>query len=140
MGRAIINLTVEIVCAHVAANHVSIAELPGLILDVYQALASVGHVHSGPSKAEPSVTAQKSVFTDHLVCLDCGESFKALKRHLGSNHGLTPDDYRAKWGLPMSYPMVAAEHTATRSKIALETGLGRKVGVRFEKRGAVRPD
>jgi len=79
-----------------------------------------------PIKAIPSVAAKKSVFADHILCLDCGQGFKMLKRHISTDHQMTPDEYRAKWQLPPSYPMVAAEYAATRSKLAKESGLGQK--------------
>jgi predicted transcriptional regulator len=104
-------------------------QLPCLIRDVYQALALVGHVWTEPIKAQPSADATNSVFADHIVCLDCGGSFRMLKGHLPSSHQMTPHEYRAKWGLPSSYRLVAPEHTARRSKIALAMGLGRKVDV-----------
>jgi predicted transcriptional regulator len=72
-------------------------------------------------------TIKKSVFADHILCLDCGQSFKMLKRHISTDHGMTPDEYRIKWGLPASYPMVAAAYAAERSKLAIASGLGRKV-------------
>ena len=70
---------------------------------------------------------KKSVFPDHILCLDCGLSFKILKRHLATDHQMTPAEYRAKWGLSPSYPLVAPEYAATRSKLAKDNGLGRKV-------------
>jgi predicted transcriptional regulator len=122
----IINLTAQIVSAHVAANDVSADQLPALIRDVYQAFATVGQAPVEPIKPEPAVTAKKSVFADHIICLDCGQSFRMLKRHLSTDHQMTPDQYRSKWELPPSYPMVAAEYAATRSKLAKESGLGRR--------------
>jgi predicted transcriptional regulator len=76
--------------------------------------------------AKPAVDPKKSIFADRIVCLDCGASLKMLKRHLDTEHQMTPDEYRLKWGLPSSYPMVAAEYAETRSKLAKESGLGRK--------------
>jgi predicted transcriptional regulator len=123
----IISLTVNIVSAYVAANNVAAVQIPGLIREVRQALSTVGHPPVQALAPEPAVAAAKSVFADHLVCLDCGGSFKTLKRHLSADHEMTPDDYRTKWGLPSSYPMVAAEYAATRSAFAKAAGLGRKV-------------
>ena len=127
MEDQILSLTAQIVSAHVAANDVSVDQLPRLIRDVYQALAKVGQAPAEPIKPEPAVAAKKSVFADHIVCLDCGHGFKMLKRHLSTDHQMTPDQYRAKWDLPPSYPMVAADYAATRSKLAKESGLGRKI-------------
>jgi predicted transcriptional regulator len=123
----IISLTAQIVSAHVANNDVSANQLPGLIRDVHQALAVAGQVPADRAKVEPAVGAKKSVFADHILCLDCGKSFKMLKRHISTDHQMTPDQYRAKWNLPASYPMVTAAYAATRSKLALASGLGRKV-------------
>jgi predicted transcriptional regulator len=114
------------VSAHVAANDVAVDQLPALIRDVYQALTTVEQAFAEPTKPVSSVNAKKSVFTDHILCLDCGQSFKMLKRHISTDHQMTPDEYRTKWGLPPSYPMVAANYAATRSKLALASGLGRK--------------
>jgi predicted transcriptional regulator len=123
----IISLTARIVSAHVANNNVSVQQLPAFIRSVHQALATVGTDAVQPVKSEPSVEVKKSVFADHILCLDCGGSFKMLKRHISTDHQMTPDEYRVKWGLPPSYPMVAAEYAATRSKLAKDSGLGRKV-------------
>lgn len=122
----IISLTAQIVSAHVANNNVPVQQLPAFIRDVHQALATVGQVAAEPAKMEPSVAIKKSVFADHILCLDCGGSFKMLKRHIGTDHDMTPEQYRAKWQLPSSYPMVAPDYAATRSKLAKASGLGRK--------------
>jgi predicted transcriptional regulator len=123
----IVSLTARIVSAHIANNNVPADQLPALIRDVHQALATVGRAPAEPTKAEPAVDVKKSVFSDHLVCLECGQSLKMLKRHLASDHDMTPEEYRAKWGLPPTYPMVAPEYAATRSQLAKDSGLGRKV-------------
>jgi predicted transcriptional regulator len=127
MKNKIINLTTQIVSAYIAANDVSVSQLPGLIRDVYQALATVGQALAGPIKAEPTVAVKKSVFSDHIVCLECGASLKVLKRHLFLDHQMTPEEYRVKWNLPASFPMVAPEYAATRSQLAKDSGLGRRV-------------
>lgn len=89
-------------------------------------VATVEQVPVDPINAEPAVAVKKSVFADHILCLDCGQSFKMLKRHISTDHQMTPEQYRAKWNLLPTYPMVAAEYAATRSKLAKDTGLGRK--------------
>jgi predicted transcriptional regulator len=122
----IISLTAQIVSAHVANNHVGIQQLPEFIRGVHQALTTAGKAVE-PIRAEPAVTVKKSVFADHIVCLNCGGSFKMLKRHLSTDHQMTPQEYRAKWDLPPSYSMIAANYAATRSQLARESGLGRKV-------------
>ena len=129
MEHRIITLTADIVSAHVANNDVAVNQLAGLIREVHQMLATVDQVPVDPIKVEPAVAVKKSVFADHILCLDCGQSFKMLKRHISTDHQITPEQYRAKWNLPPSYPMVAAEYAATRSKLAKETGLGRKAKI-----------
>jgi predicted transcriptional regulator len=122
----IISLTAQIVSAHIANNDVAAQQLPAFIRGVHQALTTAGQVAVEPIRAEPAVTVKKSVFADHIVCLGCGKSFKMLKRHLSTDHQMTPGEYRAKWGLPSSYSMVAANYAAARSQLARENGLGRK--------------
>ena len=129
MEDRVINLTAQIVSAHVVANAVSADQLPGLIRNVHQALATVEQASSEHATVEPAVSVKKSVFADRILCLDCGQSFKMLKRHISTDHQMTPDEYRAKWKLPPSYPMVAAEYAATRSKLAKDNGLGRKAKI-----------
>ena len=127
MENEIVSLTARIVSAHIANNNLSVDKLPALIRDVHQALATLGQAPAEPIKAEPAVDPKELVFADHIICLECGASMKMLKRHLATDHGMTPDEYRAKWNLPASYPMVAPEYAATRSQLAKDMGLGRKV-------------
>jgi predicted transcriptional regulator len=138
MEDQLISLTAQIVSAHVAANDVSAIQLPGLIRDVHKALVTVGQAPVEPIKAEPAVAVKKSVFADHIVCLDCGGSFKMLKRHISTDHQMTPEEYRIKWQLPPTYPMVAAEYAATRSNLAKASGLGRKAPAAPKKPGRAR--
>ena len=126
MEYELASLTANIVSAHIANNEVSPDQLPTLIRDVHQALATIGQASAEPMTAKPAVDVKKSVFSAHIVCLECGQSLKMLKRHLAADHGMTPDEYRAKWGLPDTYPMVAPEYAATRSQLAKDAGLGRK--------------
>ena len=127
MEHQIVSLTAQIVSAHIVNNVVSAGNLPALIRDVHQALATAAQVPVEPTNVEPAVAVEKSVFPDHILCLDCGLSFKMLKRHLATDHQMTPAEYRAKWGLSPSYPLVAPEYAATRSKLAKDSGLGRHV-------------
>lgn len=127
MEIEIISLTAQIVSAHIANNDVSADQLPRLIRDVHGTLATVGQTPPEAPNAEPAVDVKKSVFADHILCLNCGQSFKMLKRHISADHQMTPDQYRAEWNLPASYPMVAPEYAAERSKLAKASGLGRKV-------------
>ena len=134
MEHQIIRLTANIVSAHVANNDVAVDQLAGLICAVHKMLATVEQVPVDPIKAEPAVAVKKSVFADHILCLDCGQSFKMLKRHISTDHQMTPDKYRAKWNLPPTYPMVAAEYAATRSKLAKDAGLGRRAKIPSKKK------
>lgn len=124
----LIELTSDVVCAYVSNNPVPAAELPGLIVQVHDALrqGAVAPQAAPPEPQKPAVPVRKSVTPDHIVCLEDGKPFKSLKRHLTSHHGLTPDEYRAKWGLPADYPMVAPNYAAARSALAKSMGLGRK--------------
>jgi predicted transcriptional regulator len=124
----LIELSSEIVAAYVGHNALSVADLPKLIADVYTALKSLGSgqavVAAEPLK--PAVTVRRSVTPEHLTCLEDGKKFKSLKRHLMTHHNLTPQQYRDKWNLPVDYPMVAPNYSATRSTLAKSSGLGRK--------------
>jgi predicted transcriptional regulator len=126
MEEQIMDLTAQIISAHVANNGVAVQQLPEFIRAVYQTLATVGQAPVEPIKAKAAVDAKKSVFADHILCLDCGDSFKMLKRHIATDHQMTPDEYRTKWGLPHDYPMVSPEYAAQRSQLAKDSGLGRK--------------
>ena len=122
----VLNWTAQIVSAHVANNDVAVQRLPALIRQVHQALIVAGQAALEPMPPEPPDAGYRSVFADHILCLDCGGRFKMLKRHLATDHQTTPDAYRSKWGLPPSYPMVAPEYAATRSQLARDSGLGLK--------------
>lgn len=125
----LIELTSEVIAAYVAHNSISAADLPKLIADVHAAMASLsaGNANVEPEAPPlvPAVSIRRSITPDYLVCLDDGKKFKALKRHL-TQLGMTPDEYRTKWGLPKDYPMVAPNYAATRSQLAKQNGLGRK--------------
>ena len=124
-------LVTDIVAAHLSNNNVPSAELPQLIREVYQALAAASG--GGPSPAarpEAAVPVKKSVTPDYIVCLEDGKKLKMLKRHLRTAYGLSPEQYRAKWGLPADYPMVAPTYAAQRSAFAKKIGLGRTGGKR----------
>jgi predicted transcriptional regulator len=126
MEIEILKLTARIVWAHIADHDVSADQLPSLIRDVHGTLATVGQTPPEAPNAVPAVDVEKSVFAGHILCLDCGQSLNLLKRHISADHQMTPDQYRAKWNLPASYPMVAPEFAAERSKLAKARGLGRK--------------
>ncbi|NHN93581.1 MucR family transcriptional regulator [Acetobacter sicerae] len=120
-------LTTRIVTAYVSSNTVPVDTLPGLIGTVFQALDSLGQTTTGIPDLVPAVPVKKSVFPDYIICLEDGKKLKVLKRHLQSAYGMTPKQYREKWGLPESYPMVAPDYAARRSALAQEIGLGRAV-------------
>lgn len=125
----LLSLTVDIVTAHVAANKLAPGDLPLLIASVHAALAGLGAAPKEEQEAlAPAVSVRASVKLNHLVCLEDGKTFKTLKRHLMTSHGLTPDQYRAKWNLPADYPFVASDYAASRSVLAKAIGLGRKTG------------
>lgn len=120
-------LTTQIVTAYVTSHSVSVDALPGLVRDVHDALASAGHpVEPEPEKPVPAVHPRKSVFPDYIICLEDGKKLKMLRRHLKTTYGMTPQEYRQKWGLPPEYPMVAPEYAERRSVLAKKIGLGRK--------------
>jgi len=123
-----IDLTADIVSAYVGNNAVAASELPGLIASVHSALTSTVEGHQEPKVEElvPAVPIKKSVTGDYIICLEDGKKFKSLKRHLRSHYDLSPEDYRAKWNLPLDYPMVAPNYAAARSVLAKKMGLGQK--------------
>jgi predicted transcriptional regulator len=121
-------LAAQIVSAHVANNAVVPGDVPKLIDAVYHALSKVGRSPDTAPPADPAVSVKRSVTADHLVCLECGKHFSMLKRHLGTDHQLTPGQYRQKWGLPANYPLVAPNYARVRSILAKKLGLGRAKG------------
>ena len=123
----LIELTAEIVAAYVSNNSVAANDLPNVISQVHTALGGTAMpVEEIVEKQKPAVTVRRSIQNDHLVCLEDGQKFKSLKRHLMSHHGLTPEQYREKWELPADYPMVAPAYAEARSRLAKEMGLGQK--------------
>src|SRR5215211_3850856 len=122
-----IELAAEIVSAFVSKNSVPAGELPALIGNVHAALTNVASGSTQQPAEEPkqpAVPIRKSVQPDYIVCLDDGKRFKSLKRHLRTVYNMTPDQYRAKWGLAHDYPMVAPNYAAARSELAKQMGLG----------------
>jgi predicted transcriptional regulator len=122
-----IELAADIVSAYVSNNSVPVADIPSLISSVHRALN--GMVEPAPATAEPLVPAvsiKKSLTPDYLICLEDGKKFKSLKRHLRTTYDMTPEQYRAKWGLPRDYPMVAPNYAAARSELAKSMGLGQQ--------------
>ena len=122
-----LELAADIVSAFVSNNSVPATELPTLIGSVHQALNALANgAAQQPAEEQkaPAVPVKKSVQPDYIVCLDDGKRFKSLKRHLRTTYNLTPEQYRAKWGLAHDYPMVAPNYAATRSELAKQMGLG----------------
>jgi predicted transcriptional regulator len=122
----IIEMTAEIVAAYVENNNIATGDLPALIQSVHRALSSVAAgaeaVEAAPK--EPAVPVRRSITADFLVCLEDGRKFKSLKRHLRTKYNMSPEDYRAKWGLAKDYPMVAPNYAKARSDLAKQMGLG----------------
>lgn len=126
VNATVLGLTAQIVSAHVSNNPVPTDVLPGLILDVYRTLAGVGQEPSIEERPTPAVPVKKSVFADHLVCLEDGKKLKMLKRHLKTAYNMSPEQYRERWDLPSDYPMVAPTYAKHRSSLAKKIGLGTK--------------
>jgi len=126
----ILGLTAKIVSAHIRNNQVAANALPGLIQSVHRSLATAGTAEPAPAPAPltPPVPIRKSVFPSYIVCLEDGKKLKMLKRHLRVSYGMTPEQYRQKWGLPVGSPMVAPDYASHRSTLAKQIGLGRKPG------------
>ena len=127
----VLGLTAQIIAAHLSNNTVEPHVLPSLIHEVYAALSGVGagRPEADPAPIErrqPAVPLKKSVFPDHIICLEDGKKLKMLKRHLKTAFDLTPDQYRERWGLPPEYPMVAPNYARHRSSLAKKIGLGTK--------------
>ena len=122
------SLTADIVSAYVANNALSGDKIPELISSVYGALSKASVQGVEPEKVElkPAVAIKKSVTPEYIICLEDGQKFKSLKRHLKSHYDMSPEDYREKWGLPHDYPMVAPSYAAARSDLAKNMGLGRR--------------
>ena len=132
-----VELTGDIVSAYVAANHIQRSELPSLIAEVHSAFTNLGKPASEPVRAEPPVPINKTIRSDYIVSLEDGRRYKSLKRHL-SSRGITPLQYREKWGLRPDYPMVAPNYSKARSELAKALGLGqvRKAGKKAAKKKA----
>jgi predicted transcriptional regulator len=123
----LIDLTADIVSAHVSNNNTATSDLPGLIQSVYAALSATAiSVELEAPKQEPAVPVRSSIKHDYIVCLEDGAKLKMLKRYLRTNFDMSPEEYRAKWQLPKDYPMVAPAYAETRRNLANAIGLGRK--------------
>jgi predicted transcriptional regulator len=131
----LVQLTADIVSAYVSNNSVDSGALSKLIEDVHLALVRAPAAAAEPEQKPlvPAVPVRKSVTPDYIVSLEDGRKFKSLKRHLQGTYGMTPDEYRAKWGLPRDYPMVAPNYAKARSDLAKRMGLGRKAAAPAKK-------
>ncbi len=123
----LLTLTADIVAAHVSNNSVAVNDLAQLIANVHGALTNLGAAGAAPeARLEPKVSIRASIKPDYIVCLEDGKQMKMLKRHLSTDHGMTPDEYRKKWGLNSDYPMVAPNYSEQRRTLAKSIGLGTK--------------
>ena len=122
----LISSTAEIVAAYLSRNVVPVAEIPALVKLVHDSLARLSLESPRPqdSSLEPAVPIKKSVMPDYIICLEDGKKMKMLKRYLKTAYGMTPEEYREKWGLPPDYPMVAPNYAERRSSLAKEHGFG----------------
>jgi len=127
MKDKILELTADIVSAYVGNNTMPTSDLAKLVVDVSHAISRLSPSSvPEPEPRRPAVNPKRSMHDDYMICLEDGRKFKSLKRHLMAHHGLTPEEYRSKWGLAADYPMVAPNYAAKRSQLAKEVGLGRK--------------
>lgn len=119
--------TTEIVSAYLSNNVMPSSEVPGVIEQVFKTLANVNtDVNVSMDRPQPAVPIKKSVTPDHIICLEDGKKLKMLKRHLKTAYGMTPEEYRERWGLPADYPMVAPNYAEQRSRLAKDIGLGKR--------------
>ena len=124
----LLQMTTQIVSSYVSNNEISGSQIPDVIRSAYSTLSAQG-IDNGEvdqNRKKPAVSVRRSVTPDYIVCLEDGKKLKMLKRHLRTTYGLSPEEYRAKWGLPADYPMVAPNYSAQRSAFAKKIGLGRK--------------
>ena len=121
----VLQMTTQVVAAYVGYNNVGGAQVPGIIKSVYASLAGLDGQLGAETKQQPAVPIKKSITADYLICLEDGKKFKMLKRYLRTSYGLSPDEYRAKWGLGPDYPMVAPNYSKRRSAIAKKFELGK---------------
>ena len=138
--ETLLTLTADIVSAHASNNAVPADQLPGLISSVYTSLAGLGQTPTPvEERPEPAVSIRASVKPDAITCLECGSKMKMMKRHLSTDHQLSPAEYRARWNLPLDYPLVAPDYAAKRRELAKSIGLGRKPRAEPETAPEVKP-
>src|SRR5690242_5789148 len=128
-GRAaLLDQTTRIAAAYMANNRVPASDISALLHTVHSTLVTLGQPNKteAPAPLTPAVPIRRSVTPEYIVCLEDGKRLKMLKRHLRSTYGMTPDEYRTRWGLPSDYPMVAPDYAERRSRLAKDFGLGRR--------------
>ena len=135
-NESVLGMAATIVSAYVSHNALPASQIPELIQTVYKSLADTGSASADTPQEplKPPVSIRRSITPDYVICLEDGKKLKMLKRHLRTNYGLSPEEYRAKWGLPSDYPMVAPNYAKQRSEFAKKIGLGRKRTVRRGKK------
>ena len=126
----LLRLTSQIAASYVGNNRITAEELPALITRIHVALNGLGKAVEKPPAPIPAVPIRKSITPDAIISLEDGKPYKTLKRHLKTAHGMTPAEYRAKWGLPADYPMIAPNYAEKRSELARSRGLGSVAGRR----------
>jgi predicted transcriptional regulator len=130
----LLRMTAEVTAAYVGNNSLPAAQIPEVIKTIYSSISALdGGAPVGASGLKPIVPIKKSIAPDYIICLEDGKKLKMLKRHLRTSYGMTPEEYRIKWGLPADYPMVAPNYAEQRSAFAKKIGLGRKPGARKAK-------
>jgi predicted transcriptional regulator len=141
-NESLITLTADIVSAHVANNSVAVGDVANLVAQVHAALAKLGQPQASapPAAKIPVVSVRASIKPDYIVCMECGQKQKMLKRHLQTNHNMSPDQYRSDYGLPKEYPMVAPTYSEQRRTLANNIGLGRKKGAKPRRNGKLKPE
>ena len=128
-SETIMIMTSEIASAYFSNNQVQEDRIEGVIHSIARALGGLPSgscAAAGPGSQEPAVPVKKSVTKSAIVCLECGDKQKMLKRHLSTAHDLSPEAYKEKWGLPKDYPLVAPDYAKTRSELAKKIGLGQR--------------
>jgi len=126
----LLRMTTQVVASYLGKNDLSADRIPEIINTIYVSLRDldVATTETKAEPAKPAVPVRKSVTPEYIICLEDGKKLKMLKRHLRTMYNMSPDDYRAKWGLPADYPMVAPNYAAQRSEFAKQIGLGRTAG------------
>lgn len=127
-NEILLDAACRIVAAYISNNHITPTELSSIIKNVHGTLGSLGGMSFAevPSQQKPAISIKKSITPDYIICLEDGKRLKMLKRYLRTRYGLSPEEYRAKWGLPADYPLVAPNYAARRSDFAKKIGLGRR--------------